>query len=122
MKSIRNTLILIAAMLFSLPTMAIEMTKEEARDYVKAFVERQKDSFGKSDETLQITFANVEFDENSIKYYFNRNLDEFTPVFPELTEASLVSMPSISLLVRCTMTLSSLRLLRCLSTSGMHSS
>lgn len=86
MKSIRNTLILIAAMLFSLPTMAIEMTKEEARDYVKAFVERQKDGFGKSDETLQITFANVEFDENSIKYYFNRNLDEFTPVFPELTE------------------------------------
>ena len=51
MKSVRNTLLLIAAMLFSLPTMAIEMTKEEARDYVKAFVERQKDGFGKSDET-----------------------------------------------------------------------
>ena len=86
MKSVRNTLLLIAAMLFSLPTMAIEMSKEEARDYVKAFVDRQKADFGKSNEMLHLIFANVEFEENTIKYYFNRELDEFTPLMPELTQ------------------------------------
>ena len=86
MKSIRNTLILVAVTLFSLPTMAFEMSKEEARDYVKAFVERQKDDFGKSNETLQLTFANVEIEENCIIYYFNRDKDEFTPTMQELTQ------------------------------------
>ena len=86
MKPVKNTLLLIATMLFSLPAMSFEMTKEEARDYVKSFVEKQKESFGQSNEILHITFANVEFEENSIKYTFNRDLDEFTPVFPELTQ------------------------------------
>jgi hypothetical protein len=66
--------------------MAFEMSKEEARDYVKAFVERQKDDFGKSNETLQLTFANVEIEENCIIYYFIRDKDEFTPTMQELTQ------------------------------------
>lgn len=86
MKSVKNTLLLIATMLLSLPIMAIEMTEEDAREVIKEFLEKQQKDFGKYDETLRLTFANIEIEGNSVKVTFNKDDDTFTPIFPELTE------------------------------------
>lgn len=46
MKSIKNTLLLIAVMLFSIPSMAYEMSQDEARECVSAYIDKLKQHFG----------------------------------------------------------------------------
>ena len=63
----------------------MSMTEDEARDYIKEFISKQQD-FGKHDETLKLTFANINIDDNDVKVIFNKEDDVFNPLFPELTE------------------------------------
>lgn len=86
MKSIKNYLTLIAIMLFSLPTMAQEMSEDEAIECIKTYIDSQKSGFGTFDETLHVTLANIQVDGNRVKVVFNKEDGEFTPLFPELTE------------------------------------
>ena len=85
MKPVKYALLMIALLLSPIKIMASSMSEDEARDYIKAFIEKQKD-FGKYDETLKLTFANVSIDDNGIKVIFNKEDDVFNPLFPELTE------------------------------------
>lgn len=61
------------------------MSEDEARDYIKVFIEKQKD-FGMYNETLKLTFANIHIDDNGIKVIFNKEDDVFNPLYPDLTE------------------------------------
>lgn len=61
------------------------MSEDEARDRIKEFVGRQHD-FGMYNETLKLTFANINIDDNGVKVIFNKEDDVFNPLFPELTE------------------------------------
>ena len=61
------------------------MSEDEARDRIKEFIGRQHD-FGMYNETLKLTFANINIDDNGVKVIFNKEDDVFNPLFPELTE------------------------------------
>ena len=61
------------------------MSEDEARDRIKEFIGRQHD-FGMYNETLKLTFANINIDDNGVKVIFNKEDDAFNPLFPELTE------------------------------------
>ena len=61
------------------------MSEDEARDYIKVFIEKQKD-FGMYNETLKLTFANIHIDDNGVKVIFNKEDDVFNPLYPDLTE------------------------------------
>ena len=61
------------------------MSEDDARDCIKEFISKRQD-FGQYNETLNLTFANVNIDDNSIKVIFNKEDDVFKPLFPELTE------------------------------------
>lgn len=86
MKSIKSYLILIATMLFSLPIMAFDMSEEDACECIKSFIDKQKPEFGKFNETLRVTLANVQVEGNRVKVVFNKDEASFSPLFPELTE------------------------------------
>lgn len=83
MKPVKYTLLLIAILLSPIQLMA--MSEDEARDRIKEFVGRQHD-FGMYNETLKLTFANINIDDNGVKVIFNKEDDVFNPLFPELTE------------------------------------
>ena len=83
MKPVKYTLFLIVLLLSPIKLMG--MSQDEARDCIKEFIDRQKD-FGKFDETLKLTFANIHIDENGVKVIFNKEDDVFNPLFPDLTE------------------------------------
>ena len=61
------------------------MSEDEARDRIKEFVGRQHD-FGMYNETLKLTFANINIDDNGVKVIFNKEDDVFNPLYPELTD------------------------------------
>ena len=83
MKPVKYTLLLIAILLSPIQLMA--MSEDEARDRIKEFIGRQHD-FGMYNETLKLTFANINIDDNGVKVIFNKEDDVFNPLFPELTE------------------------------------
>ena len=83
MKPVKYTLLLIAILLSPIQLMA--MSEDEARDLIKEFIGRQHD-FGMYNETLKLTFANINIDDNGVKVIFNKEDDVFNPLFPELTE------------------------------------
>ena len=83
MKPVKYALLMIALLLS--PIKLMSMTEDEARDYIKEFISKQQD-FGKHDETLKLTFANINIDDNGVKVIFNKEDDVFNPLFPELTE------------------------------------
>ena len=83
MKPVKYALLMIALLLS--PIKLMSMTEDEARDYIKEFISKQQD-FGKHDETLKLTFANINIDDNDVKVIFNKEDDVFNPLFPELTE------------------------------------
>ena len=83
MKPVKYTLLLIAILLSPIQLMA--MSEDEARDRIKEFIGRQHD-FGMYNETLKLTFANINIDDNGVKVIFNKEDDAFNPLFPELTE------------------------------------
>ena len=83
MKPVKYALLMIALLLS--PIKLMSMTEDEARDYIKEFISKQQD-FGKYDETLKLTFANINIDDNGVKVIFNKEDDVFNPLFPELTE------------------------------------
>lgn len=83
MKPVKYTLLLIAILLSPIQLMA--MSEDEARDRIKEFVGRQHD-FGMYNETLKLTFANINIDDNGVKVIFNKEDDVFNPLYPELTE------------------------------------
>lgn len=86
MKSLKNTLLLIAVMLFSLPTMAYEMSQDEARECISAYIDRLKQHFGTYNSITKVTLANMQIDQDRVKVVFNKEEGTFTPLFPELTE------------------------------------
>lgn len=61
------------------------MSEDEARDRIKEFIGRQHD-FGMYNETLKLTFANINIDDNGVKVIFNKEDDAFNPLYPELTD------------------------------------
>lgn len=61
------------------------MSEDEARDRIKEFIGRQHD-FGMYNETLKLTFANINIDDNGVKVIFNKEDDVFNPLYPELTD------------------------------------
>ncbi len=83
MKPVKYTLLLIAILLSPIQLMA--MSEDEARDRIKEFVGRQHD-FGMYNETLKLTFANINIDDNGVKVIFNKEDDAFNPLYPELTD------------------------------------
>ena len=83
MKPVKYALFLIVLLLSPIKSMA--MSEDEARDYIKVFIEKQKD-FGMYNETLKLTFANIHIDDNGIKVIFNKEDDVFNPLYPDLTE------------------------------------
>ncbi len=83
MKPVKYTLLLIAILLSPIQLMA--MSEDEARDRIKEFVGRQHD-FGMYNETLKLTFANINIDDNGVKVIFNKEDDVFNPLYPELTD------------------------------------
>ena len=92
MKPVKYALLMIALLLS--PIKLMSMTEDEARDYIKEFISKQQD-FGKHDETLKLTFANINIDDNGVKVIFNKEDDVFNPLFPELTEGIRKTMYSI---------------------------
>ena len=86
MKLVRNTLLLIALTLFSLPIMALEMTEDDARECISAYIDRLKDDFGKYNDITKVTLANMQLEEKRVKVVFNKEEGNFAPLFPELTE------------------------------------
>lgn len=83
MKPVKYTLLLIAILLSPIQLMA--MSEDEARDRIKEFVGKQHD-FGMYNETLKLTFANINIDDNGVKVIFNKEDDVFNPLYPELTD------------------------------------
>lgn len=83
MKPVKYTLLLIAILLSPIQLMA--MSEDEARDRIKEFIGRQHD-FGMYNETLKLTFANINIDDNGVKVIFNKEDDVFNPLYPELTD------------------------------------
>ena len=83
MKPVKYALFLIVLLLSPIKSMA--MSEDEARDYIKVFIEKQKD-FGMYNETLKLTFANIHIDDNGVKVIFNKEDDVFNPLYPDLTE------------------------------------
>lgn len=83
MKPVKYTLLLIALLLSPIQLMA--MSEDEARDRIKEFISRQHD-FGMYNETLKLTFANINIDDSGVKVIFNKEDDVFNPLYPELTE------------------------------------
>ena len=63
MKPVKYALLMIALLLS--PIKLMSMTEDEARDYIKEFISKQQD-FGKYDETLKLTFANINIDDNDV--------------------------------------------------------
>lgn len=86
MKSVKFYLALIAAMLLSLPTMAFDMSEEDARECIKSYIDKKKPEFGKFNEILHVTLANIQVEGNRVKVVFNKADNNFKPIFPELTE------------------------------------
>ena len=85
MKPVKDTLFLIVLLLSLFPIKSMGMSEDDARDCIKEFISKRQD-FGQYNETLNLTFANVNIDDNSIKVIFNKEDDVFKPLFPELTE------------------------------------
>ena len=83
MKPVKYTLLLIAILLSPIQLMA--MSEDEARDRIKEFIDRQHE-FGMYNETLKLTFANINIDDNGVKVIFNKEDDVFNPLYPELTD------------------------------------
>ena len=85
MKPVKDTLFLIVLLLSLFSIKSMGMSEDDARDCIKEFISKRQD-FGQYNETLNLTFANVNIDDNSIKVIFNKEDDVFKPLFPELTE------------------------------------
>ena len=71
MKPVKDTLFLIVLLLSLFPIKSMGMSEDDARDCIKEFISKRQD-FGQYNETLNLTFANVNIDDNSIKVIFNK--------------------------------------------------